>query len=182
VVFAAFLVAAVVAAGVLGLLDPGRLLEPASAVRWLAALALAAPAALAVYLFELMIASRRRRPGLAIGMLMRDAGESVAALSGRPAGWWAIAVITAFAEEILFRGVLLGTVGAEYGVIAGVAVCAVVFGLHHIAFGAAAVAGMSVGGAAWAGLAVLGGGIAAAAASHLCFQALVWRRQQRVTR
>lgn len=144
--------------------------------------ALAAPAAVVPYLVELAMSSwlqgRRRLPATGLD----GAKESVAAMSRQPRGYAVLAVVTAVAEELLFRGAVLHEVTAARGAVLGVLVASVVFGLHHAPFGVPALVGKAVAGGLWALLMLLTGLIAVPIVAHLLFQHLVWRRTVRVER
>lgn len=163
---------------------PAAALAGADPVPWrvAAGVALVAPAAVMPYLVELAMSSwlqgRRRLPATGLD----GAKESVAAVSRQPRGYAVLAVATAVAEELLFRGAVLYEVTAARGAVLGVLAASVVFGLHHAPFGVPALVGKAVAGGLWALLMLLTGLIVVPILAHLLFQHLVWRRTARLER
>ncbi len=149
-------------------------------VALIAALALVVPFAIIPYLTELLVSSRLGPSGGVPAPLPVDAREAVRAEASTRGAFATLAVVTAVVEELLFRGAVFADLRAQNSLIVAVALSSIVFGLHHIAFGVAAVVGKSVAGALWAALYVLGGTVLIAMASHLAFQYLVARRLRRV--
>lgn len=179
-VYGFFLVLGVVAAAGLGLLTASTLHDPEAWWRVLLALLLVPPAAAVPYLVELAVDSRSL-PAAASAVPLGDFGaqESAADLSEGRAEWWTLAGLTAIAEEALFRATLLPVAAVVAGPVVALLASALVFGGHHIAFGASAVVGKLVAGFAWGGAMLLAGTVLVPIAAHLLFQLLVWRRLRR---
>jgi membrane protease YdiL (CAAX protease family) len=157
---------------VVGLLSPPRLLPAVVAL-------LAAPViALTMYLLELYLSSRSVvRPA---GMIAAPSAHTATLrLTAQPAVWWSLAVVSALVEEFIFRGMLLPALVPAVGVLAAVGVSALVFGLHHVTFGAVSIASKTFGGLLLAGQTLLASSLVPAIAAHLLFQYLVWRRLRR---
>lgn len=143
----------------------------------LAAILIAPIAALVWYIIELAVASAQVRAG---GMLEPgDARGTVSDLVTRPAVWWVLAAVCAVAEEFIFRGMLQSAVTAQWGVVAAVALGALLFGLHHVSFGVPSIVSKTVGGAFMGVQTLLAGSIVPAILAHLCFQGLVFHRLRR---
>ena len=181
-VYGAFLLSGVVAAALLGLLDTRSLHDPEAAWRVLLAFALVPLCAAVPYFVELAVSSRAA-PAAASAVplpLTTDAAQDAAEdLSESRAEWWSLAGLTAAAEEALFRATLLPVAAAVSGSVVALLASALVFGAHHIAFGAAAVIGKLVAGVTWGAVMLLAGTVLAPLAAHLLFQLLVWRRLRR---
>lgn len=177
VVYTVVLVAATVVFIVIGRLDPLAVLIVRDPF-WLTIGLLAAPVVAVIwYIVELAIASAQVR---AAGMLQPGAARSATAdLIRRPGLWWVLAVACAVAEEFIFRGMLQTTIVAQWGAIAGIALGALLFGLHHVSFGVPSIVSKSVGGAFMGVQALLAGSIIPAVLTHLLFQGLVFRRLRR---
>ena len=135
------------------------------------------PFAVLPYFGELWLSTRLALPRIPQeASLITGADASVDALAVRRERFGAVAAITAVAEEILFRGAVLAFLLDARSVLAAVAVSSLVFGLHHIAFGAPAVAGKAVAGALWATSMIATGLLIFPLLCHLLFQLLVYRR------
>jgi membrane protease YdiL (CAAX protease family) len=111
--------------------------------------------------------------------MLPDARASVEAAAESGGRFAALALVTAVAEELLFRGAVLDSVAVARGALIAVVVSSVIFGLHHVSFGLPAILGKSVAGALWAGLMLLSELILVPILSHLAFQGLVSRRMRR---
>lgn len=143
----------------------------------------AAVAGTAGYLGELALSHRAvSRPaapaagpvrGEAVGM--RAAG----AWAGSPRALLALGLVTAAAEEVLFRGYLLEGLRDVMPLWAALVLQAVLFGAHHASFGLRAVPAKTVHGLVWGGLAVAAGTLLPALTAHLVFQFLACRRMAR---
>lgn len=146
------------------------------------ALLLSPAAAVIPYFIELALSSAGEgsRPSLGTGIFLRDAEPAVGALLDRPLAWWIVAVGTALTEELLFRGAVLHAVLSDRGPLLAILASAVVFGLHHVAFGINAIIGKILAGLLWGALVLLAGSILASITAHLLFQCLVWRRYRKV--
>ncbi|WIK64423.1 CPBP family intramembrane glutamic endopeptidase [Gleimia hominis] len=146
------------------------------------ALLLVPAAAIVPYFIELALsaASRGNAPSLGAGIFLRDAEPAVGALLDRPLVWWSVAVGTALTEEFLFRGAVLHAVLSDTRPLLAILASAVVFGLHHVAFGINAIIGKILAGLLWGGLVLLAGTVFASITAHLLFQCLVWRRYRKV--
>ena len=182
IVYTTILCAGVLVLAVGGMLPLAALVDPdLSAWRVALGLALVVPCALAPYLAELYLSSCLAGRGgpLEAGALVPDAADSVEAVATSRTRFGAIAVLTAVAEELLFRGAVLHSLVDERGLLVAVALTSLVFGLHHVSFGLAAVLGKAVAGATWALLMVLSGLLLVPILAHLLFQALVLRRMNR---
>lgn len=179
-VYGAFLLAGVVAAVLLGLLDGRGLHDPEASWRVLLAVALVPPCAIVPYFVELAVSSRAPVAASAVPLPGTiGAQKSVADLSEGRAEWWTLAGLTAAAEEALFRATLLPVAAAVAGPLVALLASSLVFGAHHIAFGAASVIGKLVAGLAWGAIMLLAGTVLVPLAAHLLFQLLVWRRLRR---
>jgi membrane protease YdiL (CAAX protease family) len=182
IVYTTMLCAAVVVLAVGGVLPLDALVDPGLAA-WRVALGLAlvVPCAVAPYLVELLLSSRLAGRGgpLEAGALLPDAGDSVEAVAVSRTRFGAVALLTAVAEELLFRGAVLHSLVDTRGLLVAVALTSLVFGLHHVSFGLAAVLGKAVAGVTWALLMVLSGLLLVPILAHLLFQALVLRRMNR---
>lgn len=149
----------------------------------LVGLLLAAPAAAVPYLLELALVSADdsdSQPTLATALFMREAEPTVTALLSTPAQWWVVAIGTAITEELLFRGALLHAVLADVGPLPALLASALVFGMHHVAFGVKAIIGKVIAGLLWGWLVLISGTVIVSLVAHLVFQYLVWRRYQKV--
>lgn len=167
------LVASQVTSARIGLSVP---LAPAA----LLALLLAGPCAYVVYFTELF-ASTKLRPSVLpdFGPDIESASGAVAEVAGHAKSFIALAVLTAVAEEVLFRGIVLPETAEDHGYAVALLATAAVFAFHHAVFGVPAVIGKSVAGLLWGGLSIGAGTIAPALLSHLTFQGLVYRRMRR---
>ncbi len=134
---------------------------------------------------SLRLARRRRDGGISsVSAGGRGTQRAAAATAGR---WFMLqAVLFAVLEELLWRGIGVREVQAQYGGAAEAGIIAagvVLFGACHFYFGLRAVFTKSMCGLAWTGLTVLALGIIPALASHLAYQVAVarWnrRREQR---
>ncbi|MBT2455552.1 CPBP family intramembrane glutamic endopeptidase [Streptomyces sp. ISL-86] len=112
-------------------------------------------------------------PGEAVGM--RAAG----AWARSPRALLALGLVTAAAEEVLFRGYLLEGLRDAVPLWAALVLQAVLFGVHHASFGLRAVPAKTVHGLVWGGLAVAAGSLLPALTAHLVFQLLACRRMAR---
>jgi membrane protease YdiL (CAAX protease family) len=141
--------------------------------------ALAVPCAFAPYWLELALSAllhgRHKLPVTGLD----GARDSVAEASTDRRRFALVAVLTAVAEEVLFRGAVLHEVTTHRGALLGVIAASLVFGLHHVSFGLPAIAGKTLAGVLWAGLMLLTGLIAVPLVAHLLFQSLVYRRMVR---
>lgn len=177
VVYTVVLVAAMGVFILVGRLDPLSVLSVSDPL-WAFIALLAAPLlALIWYIVELAVASAQVRAG---GMLESSAARSATTdLIARPRLWWVLAVACAVAEELIFRGMLQTTIVAQWGAAAGIALGALLFGLHHVSFGVPSIVSKSVGGALMGMQALLAGSVLPAVFTHLLFQGLVFRRLRR---
>lgn len=188
--YAATVTAAAVTAAVLTGADPerlglwqgDRLLLPEAP--WAAgpvvgsAVVCGAVAGAAGYLGELFLAHRRVRTAEAADGARTGAPGTRAAgtWAGSPGGLLALGLVTAFAEEVLFRGYLLTGLRGAVPLWAALALQAVLFGAHHASFGLRAVPAKAVHGFVWGVLTVASGSLLPAVAAHLVFQFLACRR------
>ena len=182
IIYLAFLIAGVLMTQVAGML-PLAVLIPSKLWEFLAALLLTPAAAILPYLLELGLVSARGQtvdPTLAAALFFHESEESVKALVNRPRIWWVVAVGTAVAEEVLFRGVVLHSMWQEYGIIPAILAGSIIFGLHHVAFGVEAIISKTGAGLLWALLTIFAGSLIPALLAHIIFQAFVWRRLRRV--
>lgn len=182
IIYLAFLIAGVLMAQVAGML-PFAVLIPSQVWGFLTAVLLTPAAAILPYFLELGLVSVRKQttdPTLAAALFVRDAKESLKALASRPSIWWVVAVGTAVTEEALFRGAVLHSMWQEHGIIPAILASSIIFGLHHVAFGAEAIISKIGAGLLWALLTIFAGSLIPALLAHICFQALVWRRLRRV--
>ncbi|MBN0046443.1 CPBP family intramembrane metalloprotease [Streptomyces actuosus] len=109
-----------------------------------------------------------------------SAGErSVGAWTARPAGLLALGLLTALAEEVLFRGYLLAGLRHSLALWAALIVQAAVFAVHHASFGLRAVPAKAAHGLVWGALTAAAGTLLPAVAAHVVFQVLVCRRLTR---
>lgn len=176
-VYTVVLVAATLIFIAVGRLDPIAVLIVRDPLGALVALLVAPLVAVIWYVVELAVSSAQVRAG---GMLDPGAARaSVTDLASRPVLWWTLAAACAVAEEFIFRGMLQATVVAQWGAVAGVALGALLFGLHHVSFGVPSIVSKSVGGALMGVQTLLAGSIIPAVVAHLCFQGLVLRRLRR---
>lgn len=88
----------------------------------------------------------------------------------------ATGLVTATAEELVFRGGLLDFVRSGIGLPLALTITAVTFGSTHAFFGLRNVLLKTVSGGVWGMLAVLFGSLLPALVAHLAFQGLVFRR------
>lgn len=165
----------------------------------------AASIALAMFFFELVVASTALNRGkasiatkcqeppagpephtqLSRGSTADTAMRRTSALAGvmqlvrRPAMFGAIALVTATCEELLFRGLLLSTLRDHVPVSFALLIQAVMFGTNHASFGVRNVLTKSVSGISWGLLTIAFDTIVVAALSHILFQYLVFRRLAR---
>ncbi|MEV8239705.1 CPBP family intramembrane glutamic endopeptidase [Microbacterium testaceum] len=181
VVYVAVLLVATFALAVAGALDPLAALRIEVGPTLVLASAIAIPAAVTWYVVELAVSSASvraqaaHRPGGRAGSVV----DGVAGVVRRPVLWWSLAVASAVTEELIFRGMLLVSLATAWGALAAVALSAVLFGLHHISFGAPSVVSKTVGGIFLGVQTVVCGSVVPAIATHLMFQALVFRRLRR---
>ena len=75
---------------------------------------------------------------------------------------------------------MLHAVLSDRGPLLAILASAVVFGLHHVAFGINAIIGKIFAGLLWGALVLLAGSILVSITAHLLFQYLVWRRYRKV--
>lgn len=108
-----------------------------------------------------------------------SAVQSVRALVNQPLLFGLIAVVTAVGEEILFRGLFLGSLREAIPVAAALVLQAAMFGANHVSFGVRNIFTKALGGLSWGLLTIGFGTILAAALSHGFFQYLVFRRMRR---
>jgi membrane protease YdiL (CAAX protease family) len=147
---------------------------------WIAlALLLIAPSAVAPYWLELAVSRALRGRSRLAASGLAHARESATALGTGPIRFALVAVVTAVAEEALFRGAVLYEVTTSRGPLLALVAVSVVFGLHHMSFGLPAIAGKMLAGALWGMLMLLSGCIVVPLAAHLLFQLLVYRRMSR---
>lgn len=181
VVYVVVLLAATLVLTLSGVLDPHAALRIDAVPGVGLALLVAIPAAMTWYLVELAVSSAQvrgqaaQRPNSRTGSVI----DEVAGVARRPVLWWSLAIASAVAEELIFRGMLLGSLAAAWGVLAAVALSAVLFGLHHVSFGAPSVVSKTVGGVFLGAQTVVCGSAVPAIATHVLFQALVFRRLRR---
>lgn len=171
VIFFAFMVA-------FGRIDPFQLLVIPHPGTFTAMLLLAPLVALTFYFFELYLASKQTiaPAGMLASSSARDATEN---MIKQPPVWWGLAVASAIVEEYIFRGMLLSALTADFNIVVGIAVSALIFGLHHITFGVVSVVSKSLGGVLFGIQVAVCGSLIPAMVSHLLFQYLVWRRMKR---
>lgn len=117
--------------------------------------------------------TQRRGRGESAGM--RAAG----AWAGSPRSLLGLGLVTAVAEEVLFRGYLLTGLRGAVPLGAALVLQALLFGVHHASFGLRAVPAKAVHGLVWGALAVFAGTLLPALAAHLVFQFLACRRMAR---
>ncbi|MEX0153351.1 CPBP family intramembrane glutamic endopeptidase [Microbacterium sp. LMI1-1-1.1] len=181
VVYVGVLLVATVALTSAGFLDPFAALRIDAVPSVALASLIAIPAAMTWYVIELAISSAHvraqamERPGSRASSVV----DEVAGVVRRPVLWWSLAIASAVTEELIFRGMLLGSLAAAWGVLAAVALSAALFGLHHISFGAPSVVSKTAGGILLGVQTVVCGSIVPAIATHLVFQALVFHRLRR---
>lgn len=179
IVYTAVLIIAVAYVAGIGRLPLAAVRQPSPLLWTICGLVLAAPLALLPYWVELgmsrLLQGRHRLPATGL----EDARESVAPAGSGIARYAVIAVATALAEELLFRGAVLHEVTTVHGIALGVTAASLVFGLHHVSFGLPAVLGKAVAGACWSGLMLLSGFLLVPIAAHLLYQYLVYRRMVR---
>lgn len=195
VLYAATVTAAALLAAARTGFDPVRLGltdRPAPSV-WPVAAATAAGvlAGGAGYFTELLLAHRAvnrptpaprtpRGPRHATAPAAPSAGaRSLGAWTTRPRALLALGLLTALAEEVLFRGYLLTGLRGSLALWAALTLQAAVFAVHHASFGLRAVPAKALHGLVWGALAVAGGALLPAVAAHAVFQILVCRRLTR---
>ncbi|MDO5068132.1 MAG: CPBP family intramembrane metalloprotease [Propionibacteriaceae bacterium] len=181
-IYLGFVTGGVVVAAGLGLL-PAEVFWPHSGWGVAVGLLLTAPAAVIPYLLELALVSAKNsdsQPTLATALFMREAEPTVTALLRTPTQWWIVALGTAVTEELLFRGALLHAILTDVGPLQALLASALVFGMHHVAFGVRAIIGKVVAGLLWGWLVLISGTVVVSLIAHLVFQYLVWRRYQKV--
>lgn len=131
-----------------------------------------------MYLLELFLSSRSVvRPAGVIST--PSAHLATRQLTARPLVWWGLAITSAVVEELVFRGMLLSALLPGVGIVAAVAVSALIFGLHHVTFGAVSIASKTFGGLLLAGQTLWAVSLVPAMVAHLLFQYLAWHRLRR---
>ena len=115
------------------------------------------------------------RPARGEAAGMRAAG----AWASSPRGLLALGLVTAVAEEVLFRGYLLTGLREAVPLGAALVLQALLFGVHHASFGLSAVPAKAVHGLVWGALTVAAGTLLPALTAHLVFQFLACRRMTR---
>jgi len=109
-------------------------------------------------------------------MTRAEAFDAARVISRSPATFAAISVITAIAEELLYRGAMLYLLGQHLDASLAVAIQAMAYALNHVAFGVTAVVSKLLFGAVLGVSVVLADSLVPAIAAHCLFQFLVWRR------
>ena len=129
------------------------------------------------FLGELAVSERRVRRAVAAPVASQPTGIQAVRLWGASPGMLiGLGLVTAVAEETLFRGYLLTGLRGSMPLAAAIAVQAAVFGAHHGSFGWRAIPAKFVHGVVWGAATAAAGSLVPALAAHAVFQVLACRR------
>ena len=113
-------------------------------------------------------------------MRSAEAFDVVRRISRRPGWFLAISLVTATAEELLYRVAMLDGVATSHGAAVAVVVQAAAYAANHLPFGVPAFVGKLVLGVLLGVVVVATGSVVPALVGHGCFQFLVYRRLRRL--